>query len=88
MELSGQLHAPPALLPGERAPGIVFEAGLAPDPVCGIVRNLAPAGNLTLVVEPEARRYSNWYKDVHNKTTFQKARLVLLLRSMITLFHT
>ena len=34
LEVSDQLHVPPALLPGKKIPvGIELEAGLAPEPV-------------------------------------------------------
>jgi hypothetical protein len=36
MEVNGQLHALTALPPGERGPvPIVYDAGWAPEPVCG-----------------------------------------------------
>jgi hypothetical protein len=60
MEVSGQLHAPVALLPGKqlldpldrRLGGTQSSSGR-----CGGEKNLAPAVNRTRAVQPVARHY-------------------------------
>jgi hypothetical protein len=63
MGVSGQLHAPAALPPGEKPPvPIGQEAGWAPEPVSKLWSteiSLAPAGNRIPAVQPVARRYTN-----------------------------
>jgi hypothetical protein len=59
MEVSGQLHAPVALLPGkDPLVPIGKEAGWTPEQ-WSIVKSLVPAGNQTLAVQPVARRYTD-----------------------------
>jgi hypothetical protein len=64
MEVSGQLHAPAALFPGEQPPvPIVYEAGKAQEPVWRLWRRekfLVPAGNQTLAVQLVVRCYTDW----------------------------
>jgi len=57
MEVSGQIHAPTALLPGKESPVIIGEeAGCNPELVWTHWRweysFIAPAGNGTLAVQP------------------------------------
>jgi hypothetical protein len=63
MEVSGQLHAPAALPPGEIATGthwIGEWGGLQRQSGrCGVEKNLTPVGNVTPVVQPEIRVHSN-----------------------------
>jgi hypothetical protein len=65
MRVSGQRHAPAALLPPGKGPPvpIVQEAGWAPGPVWTQrleEKSFAPAGDRTPVVQPVVRHYTAW----------------------------
>jgi hypothetical protein len=65
MGVSGQRHAPAALLPPRKGPPvpIVQEAEWAPEPVWTQARekkSSAPAGDRTPVVQPVVRYYTAW----------------------------
>jgi hypothetical protein len=61
MEVSGELHAPPALPPRkERSVPIAYDAGWAPEPVWRLWRRekyIGPVGNQTSSVKSVVRRY-------------------------------
>jgi hypothetical protein len=64
MGVTGQRHAPAALLPPGKGPPvpIVKEAGWAPEPVWTQrlhEKSFAPAGNRTPVVQPLVRHYTD-----------------------------
>jgi hypothetical protein len=63
MGVSGQRHAPAALLPLGKGPAVPIgqEAGWAPEPVWTQrleEKSFAPAGNRTPVVQPVVRHYT------------------------------
>jgi hypothetical protein len=58
MEMSCQLHAL-AALPPQYAVRIRYVAGRASEPVGSRAKSLVPAGNITLAVQPIARRYTD-----------------------------
>jgi hypothetical protein len=65
MGVSGQRHAPAALLPPRKGPPvhIVQEAGWAPEPVWTQrleEKSFTPAGDRTPVVQPLVRHYTAW----------------------------
>jgi hypothetical protein len=65
MGVSGQCHAPAALLPPGKGPPVPIgqEAGWAPEPVWTQrlqEKSFAPAGNRTPVVQPVVRHFTAW----------------------------
>jgi hypothetical protein len=65
MGVSGQRHAPAALLPPGKGPPvpIVQEAGWAPEPVWTQrieEKSFAPAGDRTSIAQSVARLYTDW----------------------------
>jgi hypothetical protein len=65
MGVSGQRHAPAALLPPGKEPPVPIgqEAGWAPEPVWTQrieEKSFAPAGDRTPVVKPVVRHYTAW----------------------------
>jgi hypothetical protein len=72
MGVSGQSHAPAALLPPGKGPAvpIVQEAGWAPEPVWTQriqEKSFAPAGDRTPIVQPVVRHYTAWANPAPNK---------------------
>jgi hypothetical protein len=65
MGVSGQRHAPAALIPPGKGPPvpIVQEAGWAPEPVWTQrleENSFAPAGDRTPIAQPVVRHYTAW----------------------------
>jgi hypothetical protein len=55
MEVSGQFHAPTALLSGKKLPGTCWTGSWV-----GYAESLARVWNPTPAVQPVARRYTDW----------------------------
>jgi hypothetical protein len=75
MGVSGQLHAPAALLPPEKRPPvpIVQEAGWAPELVWTQrieEKSVAPTGDRTPVVQPVVRHYTMFSKVISSIHVF------------------
>jgi hypothetical protein len=75
MEVSGELHAPAALPPGETAPGTHWIGSwVSPrDVLDAVVNRKMPSSRResnprTPIVQPEAQRYTDWAITVLNRT--------------------